>query len=710
MIDDDEMEMEETVEVDQADSTPEPSDDRRELVSTILSRIKADKKYHSAAFDRMRRSMRIARRGADEDWPENYYTANIIGRHLNQKVSALYAKNPKAIARRRPRLDFEIWDEDFDTLSQAMQIAAQAQATPPQIDPRSGTMLSPMVDPVVQQSVALVQDFQRGMTAREQISRLGKTLEILFAYYMAEQNPLDFKTAMKQLVRRAATTAVGYIKLGFQRELDEDPIISSRISDFSTQLRHIDGLLSDLQGDDPETDKTLAKREELKLAIESLQEQQYVLLREGLVFDFPGSTRVIPDQMCTQLTGFVGARWITVEYPYTVQEVEELFDVDLNKGGFKPYTSDGPVSDQGELDFGERKSKTSQDNLVCVWEHYDRLSGLVYYVADGHENFLREPSAPDVYVEDFWPVYALTFNEVESEDELFPPSDVELLADMQKDYNASRQGKREHREFARPRLFGRKGILDDEDKRTVGHARPFSFSELNVPEGMSPRDVMSPLEIPGVDPNLYDVGEIFTDVQLTVGAQEAQFGATAKATATESSIAEGSRIASVDSGVDDLDSFLTRITRSAGQILMQEMSSETVKGIAGPGAVWPELSLEDLVKEVYLEVEAGSSGKPNQAQEIRNWKEMLPFLIQMPTIKPEWLAKESLRRLDDRMDLTDALAENVPAIVSQNRMAQPSPGDPGAAPDQQGGEGADNGPAPPGGPVGSDAPMGNNQV
>ena len=82
----------------------------------------------------------------------------------------------------------------------------------------------------------------------------------------------------------------------------------------------------------------------------------------------------------------------------------------------------------------------------------------------------------------------------------------------------------------------------------------------------------------------------------------------------------------------------------------------------------------------------------------------------MPGIAPTWLARESLRRLDDRMDLTEAISENIPAIVAMNRMSQPSPADPGAAPDAQGGEGANNGPAPPGGPTGSTAPMGNNQV
>lgn len=261
---------------------------------------------------------------------------------------------------------------------------------------------------------------------------------------------------------------------------------------------------------------------------------------------------------------------------------------------------------------------------------------------------------------------------------------------------------------ARPRFGTPKGMLDDESKLNLMNAKPFSVIEMNLPgENPDVGKALQPIQIPGVDPNLYETNPIFTDIQLVVGAQEAQFGAVAKATATESSIAEGSRIASVDSNVDDLDAFLTRIARASGQILLREMGEQEVRKITGDGAMWPQLTLEEIAQELYLEIEAGSSGKPNQAQEIRNWKEMLPFLIQMPNINPTWLARESLRRLDDRMDLTEAITENIPAIVAQNRMDGAAP-PPGAMPEDQGGAGADN-TSVPGGPTGSDAPGGNNQ-
>jgi hypothetical protein len=46
-------------------------------------------------------------------------------------------------------------------------------------------------------------------------------------------------------------------------------------------------------------------------------------------------------------------------------------------------------------------------------------------------------------------------------------------------------------------------------------------------------------------------------------------------------------------------------------------------------------------RELFLEVEAGSTGKPNQAIEINNWKELAPFIMQMPGIDPVWMATGS---------------------------------------------------------------------
>ena len=688
-----------------AETAPSREPDRAEklLVSRLIARIRADKSHHRAAFKLMKDSMELARRGAPKDWPKESYTANITGRHINQKVAALYAKNPKATATRRERLDFAVWDEQEASLQMAFQ-TIQMYNEMAAMDPVLAQMPPP---PEVEQAMAVMQDFQQGMQQREMLGKIGRTLEILFDYYMKAQRPVEFKTSMKQLVRRAATCGVGYVKIGFQREYEQDAQITARLEDFRTQLLHIKGLQTKIERG--ESNEQEADERELQHAIESLQAQEFVLMREGLVYDFPESTHVIPDQTCRSLVGFVGCRHLTVEYLYKPDEVGKIFDVDLGNK-FTPYTADGQSQgndDQPELPYGEEEGK-DRNEFVCVWEMYDKEAGQVYYMADGYPGFLRPPAPPDVYVENFWPIFALTFNEVEDPESPFPPSDVHLMADMQAEYNRSRQGMREHRRAARPRFITPRGALSDEDKVRMGSLEPFEVMEANIDFNTDVARTLQAMPMPGVDPNLYETNQLFTDIQLVIGSQEAQFGGTSKATATEASIAEGSREAGVGSNVDDLDAFLTDLARASGQVLLREMSPEKVNEIVGPGAVWPQMTLDQIADELYLEIEAGSSGKPNQVQEIRNWREMLPFLVQMPGIQPMWLARETLRRLDDRMDLTEAIAENVPAIVAQNRMSQPM-GQDGVDPNAQGPEGANNGPQAPGGVEGTDAPGGNNQ-
>ncbi len=345
-----------------------------------------------------------------------------------------------------------------------------------------------------------------------------------------------------------------------------------------------------------------------------------------------------------------------------------------------------------------------------VWRHYDKVSGVVYYVADGYKSWLRPPAAPDVFVEDFWPAYALVFPLVASEKELFPPSDVSLLLDMQKEYNRSRQGMREHREAARPRWVYPQGVLPDEDDiMFIKSMRPFQSLGLNIDPQVKIAEVFPTLPVPGVDPNLYETAQLFTDMQLVGGSQEANYGGVAKATATESAIAANATNASDGSNIDDLDSFLTVVARSSGQILQREMSEEKVREIVGVGAVWPPMTLAQIAGEVWLEVAAGSTGKPNQAVEIDNLQKLLPMLLQIPSIDPTWLAKEAIRRLDDRLDLTDAVIPGIPSIASMNQQKQITAAEPGNDPNAQGGEGANNAPKPEQ-QAGSEPAFGTNQM
>ncbi len=675
------------------------SAERKALVKKTLDTIKSDEKFHEKAFKRMRADMAFVK---GRQWPngteeEQRYIANITQRHVQQRVAQLYAKNPRAVARRRPTLNFTIWDGKKETLDASIQVLAMASQVPPQQDPMTGEMILP---PGVEQAQALLADVQEGFQRMQMIEKIGKTLEIMFHYYLDEPTA-TFKLQCKQLVRRAVICGVGYVQIGFQRAMEKRPEITSQIADFQNQLDNIEMLASKIAKGEQDYE---AEKEELRLSIAELQKKEEVLIREGLVFDFPKATAIIPDQNCTQIKGWIGARHLSRKFLFSKEEILKNYKIDVGDK-FTAYTAAGQAKQDGDK--------------ACVYEYYDIDTGLMYTACEGYDDFLEEPAAPSVELERFFPIFGLTFNDLEtdgddeSDDEytIFPPSDVRLMRSMQLEYNRAREGIRQHRRANAPKYASQKGMLNEEDKGRLNGAVPHEVVELNaLSQGQKIDDVLQTIKHAAIDPALYDTNFLFEDMQRVVGSAEANLGGTSGATATEAGIAEGSRMAGEASSVDDLDDLLTQLARAAGAIMLKEISPQTAKKIAGPGAVWPSLSSEEIAEELYLEIVAGSSGRPNKAQDIANFERMTPILVQIPGISPTWLAQETVRRLDDRIDIEEAIIDGMPSIVSMNAASKPSTGDPANDPAQQGNEGSnnvraqptDNGATQPGNP----APMG----
>ncbi|WP_319495998.1 hypothetical protein [uncultured Cohaesibacter sp.] len=664
---------------------PTPEQARAALVHAWESRLIHARSYWDAkAFKRMREDMRFA---AGHQWPdttnsqfvaapEESYVANITLRHIQQRTASIYGKNPKIVARRRERMLNTVWDGSMQQLQQAMQTIAQQQAM--------GAMIP---DP---NAMAVIADAQNTMQQKQMQAKIAKTLELLFEHEISEQ-PVPFKVQMKATVRRTLTTGVGYIKLGYQRVMEKSADVENQLNDMAQQLAAIERLSADIQ--DGEATPDGAEAEQLRLAIASLEMQPEILIREGLLMSYPSSTAIIPDPNTKQLRGFVGSNWVAEEFYLSSDEIKETYRIDVGSSArtYKPDQSTAYTRvDRNEEGTPEDEGKTKTH---CVWEIFNKEDGLVYVVCDGYADFLREPAAPDIWMERFFPWFPLVFNELCDEETIFPLSDVSLMRNMQMELNRARQGLREHRTANRPKTFVRAGALSDDDKDAIIACKANEVIEL---EGLAPGekvgDLLQPHEGPPIDQRLYDPSPVYDDYLRTLGQQEANLGGTSNATATEASIAEGSRVSGVSSVVDDLDEFLTEVARAAGQILLLETSKDTVMQAVGPGAVWPDLSRDEVAREIHLEVEAASTGRPNQAQEIQNAQQVFPLLMQIPGLSPEWLASELLRRLDDRLDIADAFSAGMPSVQMMNRLSQMTTAQAGSDPNEQGAEGGNNAP------------------
>lgn len=659
---------------------PDPAETaaRKALVKEWENKVIRAKKHWERAFKNMKEDTDFY---MGKQWPyaterDDRYVANLVQRHVQTRVASLYAKNPKAVAKRRRKLDFQIWNEEQSQLQEAQAINELTMA-------QTGGMQSP-------EAMALMEDVKNGFLMRSKLDKVARTLEVVF-HYLLEHN--NFKSQMKQLVRRTCVTGVGYVKVGYQRSVGKRPEDVEKITDIKEQIRVLETLIQDQQ--DAKFDENSHKFEQMKLMLKELSEKEDTILDEGLVFDFPQTQNIIVDPRCRQLKGFIGADWVCQEFLMTTDEVKEIYQIDLGTS----YTR----HEQAPQTWNSEKNK-DDDCCVCrIWEIYSKRDGMKYVIAEGYPDFLVEPSCPEIKLRRFWPFFTLIFNEVESDRDIFPPSDVRLIKPVQLEYNLARQRLREHRNANRPLYVVPVGSLNETDVKKLMDRQPNEVIQLNsLQPGQDVGTIIQQVKPVPLDAGLYDVSPLMEDMFRVVGSQEANLGGTTGSTATEVSVAESSRMSSIGSNVDDLDDFLTDLCRASGQVLLTNMDPMTAQKIAGPGASWPVLSAQEIAEELMLEVAAGSSGRPNKAAEIANFERLAPTILQIPGIDPTWLAKEAIRRMDDGLDLSEAVKAAIPSIVAQNAMQQAQQTAMGE-PALQGVGGSMNAPAPgaaPGAPMG----------
>jgi hypothetical protein len=642
------------------------SEARKALIKTWLERIEESRKFWETkgVWKRIKENQQLAAHGASKEWcAAGSYVVPVLNRHIGQQVAQLYAKNPTVVFKRARKLHYKLWDGRSDSLKAAMDMAA-------------------MGDP---NSMALVQEVLAGRQKDLMYERLGKTLEILWDYYVNEQ-ACNFKQQLKLAVRRTKVCKVAWVKLGFQRMLEVRPEITAQIEDVSAKIAAIEVSLK--RAADGKIDETSAEMEELKLNLADLQAQETLVVREGLLYDFPRADEVIVDKKCRHLKSLAGARFVAHKFDMDPDEVLATYEVDL-KGQFTQYRDDG-------------EKYSSGDNGKCmarVFEVYDKRDRMCFTICEGHDDYLEEPYGQKLKIERFFPFFALVFNEVESDDCIYPPSDIELGEHIQNEYNRSRESLRQHRIAARPYYVCSASVDETEKDKLANHGDHEIITIKALATGQKVADLIQAGPTAGIDPNLYEVEMHFTDMLRALGAHETAFGGTSDSTATESSIAQQNMDVTNASNVDDLDEMMGELAKASSQVMLTELSKETVIEIVGEGAVWPDFpeTREEVAKDLYLDVQAGSSGRPNAAAELANLERAAPTLLQLPGISPEPLGKRYADLLN--IDYEELVASGMPSITAMNAMmakmgaslgAQPATGDTETDPASQGSEGADN--------------------
>ncbi len=489
------------------------------------------------------------------------------------------------------------------------------------------------------------------------------------------------KKRMKAGLRSVMTTGELWLKLLYTRDFKTDPVVFARLQDTQDNIARLQMLAAKLT--DPQSiEENELTRSQLEQQMAALQQNVEVIAAEGFVLDnVMTEDMLILDPTIVNFDYYVDARRLCQSFWFTPEEYEEEFGsiTSGTKGNQPTFYGKMEPGEQGGNPIKSVSGKEAQQNFIRVREVWDKAQLTVYTFADGCKEYCRDPYSPNKLGERWYPYFRHGWNLLDGS--VQPLSDCALQTELQDEYNRTRTNYAEDREDTKPLKIIRKGgQLTPEDIDRIRKAPRNSWVPVEGQGGRPLSDDVAELKGASLDPTLYDTSQIRADMEMVAGRGDADAGSISEAkTATEAEILAQGLMTRSEERQDSNEDLITEMAQYAAEIALQQLSPEQVQRIAGPTAIWPELSKEDVFDLVTIEIRAGSSGKPNKNQEREQWLKLKPeierTIMAVTQLRAQGqtavadamvsLLKETLRRFDERLDL-DAL---IPPMPQQPMLA-----------------------------------------
>lgn len=501
----------------------------------------------------------------------------------------------------------------------------------------------------------------------------GETSELLLHQELVKGAGL--KTKAKRTLTSTFTTAVGWWKLAWQEPEKPAVEVQSPIKDSQDNMERVEMARQELADPKPGLNQDLAQAQ-LTQAEQGLQAQAEVKIARGPTLDFVLSEDIIIlDESVREIADYKRARAIAHRIWMTRDQYRQAMGYECVKGTSYVERS-GTMADAGGVSVDQKA------DLLQVFEIWDQDSNRIFTVCMGEEGFCKEPFTPDWTGRRWYPFFLLVFNEVDGF--FYPPSDVELIRPLVEEYNENRNDQVQDRRGSRPIVVVRKGgSLTPND---IERLKNRGGDEIIMVEGVGGRPLSDDLwmgSMSKLDPMSYDTSPARSDIEQLLGGGDASRGTVMKAkTATEAEIlARGLRSRSAER-TDIMEDLLTEAGTYCLEMMLRKLSPEDVKKIAGESAVWPQMTADEVFESVSVEVQGGSTGKPDQLQEQDRWTKLLPVIQEAMAKVAELratpggaqqadaiiaLVKETLRRFEERLDI-EAL---MPAAPEGQQPADP---------------------------------------
>lgn len=616
------------------DKDREVGDDERQLAKHWGERIRAAQKLMGPWYKRIKKYRKYVRGSQGGDGEQGLVRANLVHAHIKKAVNKTYARNP-------------------------------------------------------QFSIRPVENINP--SAYEKVRLFGKTAEILLNRYLDDA---DLKRRGKACLRAAKTTGLGWVKVYYQTTMPgETPIMKNRMKDALDDLEQL-RLLDDRVADDQDVSDRERKVLELENLISSLTQESEKILSEGLVIDVVDPSRVLLDLATTQNFD---------DYPKTPFIAEEILmsvdDVKRRWGkvpkGTKTWSSDILGSDKDSMSPGTQDSPESKGNeLVKIWEIWDARNKIVHYLPDGADEFIQEPLKPQIVGEQWFPYFPLATNIIDGQ--FYPISDVELLTELQDEHNSSRTRFSAHKDLAIPHWVAKSEDVSEADAKKIASAKA---GQVVLVEGAAGRPIRESIEVfssPPIDPAVYSTDHTERDIERVAGG-----GDVTQPKSNRSRTLGEAELLTQDTGVqitadsDEVEDWFRRLAKHSLELLLQVVTVEQAVKIVGPlakpavdpetgeeldgledGTVWPETSSkQEIFNLLKMQIQAGSSGKPNVSAEAKLWTqfimpkvtELISQVAELREKKQEDLAdsliaiaQETIRRMDERFDVEEFIPRRKP--------------------------------------------------
>lgn len=657
----------------------EPEQAELDEVSKLNREYDSAREFDKFARQQYNKDRRYAQGIADMTWASD---ANIIGAFIDILVSFLFAQNPDVSVR-------------------------PARRVPPPAD-------------------AVVPPPQKGQI---DATRFAETLEIVISRLWKVGK---LKRTMRKMVRSALSVGIGWMKVIQFSESRRNPQVEKQIKDVQDNIAQIEAVkaMMGTEYDGSSEDKLT----EYNRLMQGLEAKLEVIVKRGLAIDFCRAEDVQVSLDVADIMDYADADWVANEMFVRKDQIKARFprltDEDCKSAVqyYQRQTSPNALADGGAASQMDRVDASAEGqyikgtagvptgallggsdpvSFVKIIEIWDQKQTLIKTVVDGVKRWPVEPYSPPQASTHFYPFFALAFYETDGA--RHPQSLSWRMKKLQDEYSSKRSNGRLTAERSVPGTIFNRGQLDPDDAKKIENSTHMEMVGIQPTNQDMPLDkVIIGKPVPRVDPLIFDTSSCQRDMEVMSGVQEAKTSSSSggSKTATEAEIEESGFASRTGADRDSEEDMLTELAQYTAETAIQALKPDFVMRLAGPYAFWPfGMDVQDVLTMLDVEIKAGTTGKPQARADKETWATLLPLVQNMmgliqqleltnPPMAQAYrnLLQETIKRLDDRLDISSILPPMMPPNPGA-ALPIPPGGDPAGGGELPQGNGTVNNPA-----------------